>query len=188
MDALEARVREARDRRRTRPRSFRENCSPALRCGHDWASDPGADAAYRFHRRSSLNDSPSDPVSRYERRACAAGERGPIGCVGSILELARGKPTPQRTRSVARDPRASARRRGRVELDARVARSGEREARRCVELVERARVRVAPLGQRGERGGRGVRRRREHPRVRGREPAAVEAGRVAEDERCPPAP
>ena len=48
---------------------------------------------------------------------------------------------------------------------------------------ERAREVVAPLGQRGERGGRGVRRGREHARRGRREAAAVEAGGVAEDER-----
>ena len=64
------------------------------------------------------------------------------------------------------------------------AHSGQREPRGRVELVERARVLVAPHGQRRERGRRGVRRRREHARLRRREPAAVEAGRVAEDERA----
>ena len=54
---------------------------------------------------------------------------------------------------------------------------------RCLELVERARVVVAPLRQRRERRGRRVGRGAQARAGGRREPAAMEAGRVAEDER-----
>ena len=59
-----------------------------------------------------------------------------------------------------------------------------REPHGRVEVVQRAGVLVAPYGQRCERGGRRVRGRREHAGLRRREPAAMEAGGVAEHERA----
>src|SRR6266542_6561779 len=61
--------------------------------------------------------------------------------------------------------------------------SGEREARRRVEPFERVDEPVTALRQRGERGGGGVGEGREHAGLLGREAAAVEAARVAEDDR-----